>query len=254
MLVRDDVQFVDTTEHSLAQMPRDDTLELQSVRIGIGRREFNLANVYIPPVGSCARHYVPDLEYLSTLDSTFVLGDFNAHDPVWYQDQLSDPRAVHITEQLGDLVILNDPSKATRSRPGVRHTSPDISFCSASLATETAWRAYTELQSDHKSIVVQLNLRRPIVRRPHRTFRNYKQADWDAFTTEVEDCLMALDPRDWTCIDHSVNKFTSVVTEASRKHIPARFIRDYNPTFSRLLEGRSRREILSVIFPRTRQL
>ena len=44
---------------------------------------------------------------------------------------------------------------------------------------------------------------------------------------------MALDPRDWTCIDQSVNKFTSVVMEASRKHIPAGFIRDYNPTFSR---------------------
>ena len=173
MLVRDDVQFVDMTEHSLAQMPRDDTLELQSVRIGIGRREFNLSNVYILPVGSCARHYVPDLEYLSTLDSTFDLGDFNAHEPVWYQDLLSDPRAVHITEQLGDLVILNDPSTATRSRPGVRPTSPDICFCSASLATETVWRAYTELQSDHKPIVVQLSLRRPIVRRPHRTFRNY---------------------------------------------------------------------------------
>ena len=163
-------------------MPRDDTLELQSVRIGIGRREFNLANVYIPPVGSCARHY---------------------------------------------------PSKAIRSRLGVRPTSPDISFCSASLATETVWRAYTELQLDHKPIVVQLNLRRPIVRRPHRTFRNYKQADWDVFTTEVEDRLMALDPRDWTCIDHSVNKFTLVVTEASRKHFPAGFILDYNPTFSR---------------------
>ena len=238
--MRDDVQFVDTTELTLTQLPRDPTLELQSVRISIDQKEFDLVNVYIPPVGSCPRHYVPELEYLSTLPNAFVLGDFNAHDPVWYQNQVSDPRAAQLSEQLEGMTVLNDPSAPTRSRPGVRPTSPDISFCSASLATDVVWRAYTELQSDHRPIVVQLNLRRPIVRRPFRTYRNYKRADWDAFTTEVEDRLMALDPLDWTCIDASVSKFTSVVTEASKKHIPAGFVRDYNPSFSRSVRRKIR--------------
>ena len=112
------------------------------------------------------------------------------------------------------------------------------SFCLAMLATETVWRVFTELQSDHKPIVVQLSLQCPIVRCPHQTFHNYMQAHWDAFATEVQCSLMALDMHKWTCIDHLVNKFVLVVTDASKKHIPSEFIcifhlksSVHNPTF-----------------------
>ena len=118
-----------------------------------------------------------------------IRGNFQILDDITEQLDITRLISVDITEQLENLGILIDSSTTTLSRPRVRLTSPDISFCSDSPATETFWKLYTELQSNQKSIIVQFNLRRPAVRRPRRTFRNYKQADWNAFTTEVKDRL-----------------------------------------------------------------
>ena len=83
-IVRKDVPFTNTTAKTLANLPIDRTREIMSLTLRVNCKDFHLANVYIPPEGSCPRGYTPgDLSGLNA-SRTLVLGDFNAHDRTWY--------------------------------------------------------------------------------------------------------------------------------------------------------------------------
>ena len=103
--------------------------------ICLGKEEYHLTNVYLPPVSSCASSYVPELAGLASSMRSMILGDFNAHDPAWLSTQGTDARATIFLDQLEDMVVLNgdEPTRIPFTTDS-RSTSPDVAFASPYLS------------------------------------------------------------------------------------------------------------------------
>ena len=50
----------------------------------LGKTDLIITNVYIPPASSCTGGYNPSLDHLLMTTHTLILGDFNAHQSLWY--------------------------------------------------------------------------------------------------------------------------------------------------------------------------
>ena len=91
-LVSKSIPFTHTTARTLASLQVDNTRELQSLTLRVGKTDLQLCNVYLPPYSSCSLRYVHDLSLLESLQNTLILGDFNAHDSAWFSAHAEDTR------------------------------------------------------------------------------------------------------------------------------------------------------------------
>ena len=237
-LVSKDIPFTHTTAALRAALPVDEVRELLSLTIRIGSRDIELVNLYIPPSSSCPRGYEPDLSHLGRASRGLVVGDFNAHDPSWFFDQVGDVRGSRLLDQLERLVTLNDPSLPTRLpfNPDDSQTSPDVTFCDPGLASEVRWEVTRDLSSDHLPIVLDVQLSSPIQPRPPRPLLNFRKANWPAFTSAVEENLANFDPLAHQSIDAAARELTGAILQASRRHVPAGFVRRYVPCLSQKIK------------------
>ena len=199
-LIHKDIPFTNTTAETHAQMPPDPTLEIQSTRIQIHKHHYNIHNIYIPPTDSTPPGYTPSLNYLNTITDSYILGDFNAHDPVWLTKQNTDTRATTLQEQLDSYIILNNPHTPTRKpfNTNTSPTSPDISFASPN---RSSWHTLHDLSSDHIPILITYRLHAPVEHKQRRTFTNYNRAQWDTFTSSVDNHLQSFEINNYTSID-----------------------------------------------------
>ena len=163
-LIHKAVPFTNTTAETHARMPPDPTLEIQSTRIQIHKHHYNIHNIYIPPTDSTTPGYTPSLNYLNTITDSYILGVFNAHDPVWLTTQNTDNRATTLQEQLDSYIILNNPHTPTRKpfNTNTSPTSPDISFAYPNLALRSSWHTLHDLSSDHIPILITYRLHAPV--------------------------------------------------------------------------------------------
>ena len=106
---------------------------LQATAVNVSlHRNFTVCNLYLPP---CDRVSYQDLDDLILqLPTPFVLvGDFNAHSPLWGEVPKSDARGKVIETLLNqhNLCILNDRKIATHLHlPTGSSSSIDLSICS----------------------------------------------------------------------------------------------------------------------------
>ena len=238
-LVHHEIPFTNTTSQTRSSIPHDptQTLEMQTSRLTIHKQNINLANIYIPPISSTPNSFSLHLDHFNTQPNSYLLGDFNAHDPAWLSNLPSSPRGYIITQQLPNLTILNNPGTLTR-RPyniNTQAMSPDISFVSPEFSTRSAWEALHELPSDHLPILIKHTLHRPYVPPSRRTFTNYNKANWTAFTNSIEHDLLGLDMFNTpiTNIDTITNRFNSIISHNSKLYIPTGAVKHYSPGFNR---------------------
>ena len=237
-LIHKDIPFTHTTANTLAEMPPDNTLELQSICIRLHKQSLNIINCYIPPSSSSPPGYTTHLDHLDSLNNTFVLGDFNAHDSAWLETQQTDTRGEQITQQLPNLQILNNTQTPTRKPFNIntQPTSPDVSLATPNLALRTTWRAGHDFSSDHLPLYLTYSLLTPHQRRPKQTFTNYKQADWHLFSATIENKLQTFNLQTYNNIDSALQHFNNTITDSAKQHIPQGNIRNYNPTYSRAVK------------------
>ena len=184
-----------------------------------------LLNLYSPsirntPSDSRTRTFYPDI--LPNSPDTFILEDFNAHDPTW--DRLIPPNPLGndlfrwITSS--GLEILNDPASPTLLHHSTgRRSSPDISLAPASLAPRCEWRTLPGLGSDHLPIEIVLSLspvRHPNTRPPKF---NYKKTSWDVYQSYIAEHLPSLD-FDALNIHQAAHSFSLFLVEAAKASIP----------------------------------
>ena len=233
-LISRNIPFTHTTDQTIAALPQDPTLEIQSIKARINSSDFTFHNIYIPPTSSCPRAYRPDIGNLASSNKTIIAGDFNAHDPSWLFTQQEDNRGTLLLNQLENLATLNNPDLPTRKpfSSGTQPTSPDITFCSPDLALISEWTTTSELSSDHLPIITRIPISSPIYPKPTHTFQNYRKANWDSFTEEVEASLRDFNIANLTSIDAAAAKIVAAIVAASNRHIPAGHIRNYSPTFT----------------------
>ena len=237
-LIHKDVPFTNTTAHTISHMPLDHTLEIQTHRVRIHKQDITIANIYIPPSSSSPQGYVPQLDYLNSLETTLILGDPNAHHDAWLRTQQTDTRGEAITDQLPAYAILNDPYRPTRKPYNIntRPTSPDVSLATYDIATRITWQTLHHLSSDHLPILITYTLSTPFIKKPKHTYINYKRASWDTFTATIETTLQDFRITDYNCIDKAVQHINNTITQASKDTIPAGTIRQYNPSYSRAIK------------------
>ena len=233
-LISKSISFTNTTDQTIAALPQDSTLEIQSVKARINNFDYSLYNIYVPPASSCSRGYRPDISNLTSPQKTIIAGDFNAHDPTWLHSQSEDPRGTRLLSQLENMTVMNNPNLPTR-RPfsnRTQPTSPDITFCSPDLSLRSEWTTTSELSSDHLPIIVKIQISKPIQPKPTHTFQNYNKANWPLFTEEIENTLRDFDITSFLTIDAAAARLTEAIAKASKRHIPAGCIRNFSPTFT----------------------
>ena len=88
-----------------------------------------------------------------------ILGDFNAHSPLWddsRKNSTPDVRGRKIEDWLAnsDMACVNTGEPTHVSRSTGTESAPDISFVHSSLLDKVTWKTLSQLGSDHKPIVI----------------------------------------------------------------------------------------------------
>ena len=83
----------------------DPLLEELSIKAELGNTKLIISNVYIPPASSCSNGYQYSIEHPLTTPDTLILGDFNAHHPLWYS-RSTDTRGRKWPTQSTDLTMV----------------------------------------------------------------------------------------------------------------------------------------------------
>lgn len=212
--------------------------ETQAIRIH-GNHPITFINVYIPPVSSCMTGWKASIAHLLLQDDTIILGDFNAHDPLWYSNgNDSSNRGDNLAEEISatTYTVLNG-NTPTRLPKNGNPTSPDISLASASLVTSvSSWAAETTLSSDHLPILIKLILQSTPITITNGTLTNFNRADWQAFTAETEQQFQQLlQDQMWPkSVEEAEQKLRTIVNSASKHHIPTGRRKNYIPCLSDL--------------------
>ena len=232
-LISRQISYTHTTRAIVSSLPPDNVREVQTLSIRLGKEEYNLANVYLPPTSSCPPSYVPELGGLASSMRSLVLGDFNAHDPAWLSTQSTDVRATTLLDQLEEMVVLNgDEPTRIPFTTGSRPTSPDVAFASPDISLRCDWRVFNELSSDHMPVTISLELSTAIQAKPRHTFLNYRKADWASFASLVEDGLSSFAINSFQNVDSAADALSKVILAASARSIPSGHVRRYNPSFT----------------------
>ena len=90
------------------------------------------------------------------LEDCIIVGDFNAHSPLWHSKLPEDTGGNNIASEidLSNHVVLNE--KASTRVTDSCESSPDIRRASSRLAMNIGWRTEYALGSDHLSIVLSI--------------------------------------------------------------------------------------------------
>ena len=198
--------------------------------LGILVGDTNIINIYIPPVTSCTSGFKPNIQAILPQGNSLVLGDFNAHDPLWHSS-LQDQRGLDIAETIGNsnYGVLNDNSP-TRLPSNGNATSPDISLTSISLMNSIEWKTMTNLGSDHLPIIIKINTRISPIKSDFRNFINFEKADWNKFTSITEERFENLaEPANGWNVHTAEKQFRSIINKAAKKTIPGGRIKNIIP-------------------------
>ena len=158
------------------------------------------------------------------------MGDFNAHHSTWRSALAEDTRGQLLADLLDSktCVVLNG-DEPTRAASNGTLSPPDITIASTSLATNANWSTETALNSDHKPIIVELQIQEPTVNSEHRKYVNFTKADRDGFKSFMEDSIQNL-PQGRDLLQ-SERAFRNKMQKAARKFIPNGRIPTVQPGF-----------------------
>ena len=184
-------------------------------------------NLYIPPDSSCSANYSPNLTPFLPEGNSLILGDFNAHDPLWGSSHTS-PRGSLFSDIIGNSNhgVLNDGAP-TRVPVNAEPSCPDISLASLSILPYADWTTQTTLGSDHLPIVIKLSTELQFQHSDNKTFINFNKAKWSDFTTQTEELFSKLDPP--VNVYKGERAFRKIVNRVSKICIPAGRIKTIIP-------------------------
>ena len=118
---------------------------------------------------------------------------------------------------ISSFAVLNTDSP-TRLPGNADPSSPDVSLASASLITSSEWQTYTTMSSDHLPILIGLQTTATSSPARHRTYINFKKADWTGYKQGIERKLSSRHlPTD---CQKDEKLFRATLLKAASHHIP----------------------------------
>ena len=157
---------------------------------------FIVVNAYRPPIRSSSSDLRADFfdpGLFPRGPRVIVVGDFNAHHPLWDPFKPSDEAGERLDAWSldADMTCVNSGA-ATRFDPASSTPSvPDVTFVSDRLAPRCEWRCLEDVSSDHLPVLITLHMGHALSSRPPKLQWCERKADWDRYAAEV---LRALEP------------------------------------------------------------
>lgn len=226
-IIHNSIQFSTITLPS----PQDETspIEQHGIEITSGTTKISIANIYIPPASSCSSDTNIAIDHLLNDNLDVILGDINAHHPLWFSIIQTDTRGNDIADQINDsnFGILNDQAP-TRSAGDVV-SSPDITLVHPNLLMSTNWSVQTALGSDHLPIIIEFQRDVEKEHDTKKTYVNFAKANWLGFTTKLEELVSHAPPL--LNMQKGERNFRRNIVTAAKEFIPAGCIREKRPNF-----------------------
>jgi Endonuclease-reverse transcriptase len=189
------------------------TTALQAVAVRLTmHRVISLCSLYLPPSTAIDILELEDL--LRQLPSpAIILGDFNAHSPVWGCNDL-DNKGKLIEDFIANnnLFLLNGKTEtyihpATGSKSAI-----DLSITTSNIGTDFSWSIHDDLcGSDHFPLIVQGSI--PVPTR-HVARWKLRKADWDMFREECQTQINTISQ------NKTIEQFTSTLSNIAANTIP----------------------------------
>lgn len=191
------------------------TLQAVAVSIKIHKR-ITVCSLYLPPGEVIEREQLQNL--LEQLPKPFViLGDMNAHHPMWYDTRPVNERGDIIVDFIteNDIALLDKNKMTSIWKVDKTFSHIDLSICSTELLTRFHWDVYEEpLNSDHFPILIK-----------SETIRNQgsserwltEKANWEKYrkSTEVNKSI-----EEFNSLGEATAFFENHIKEAASDSIP----------------------------------
>ena len=210
-------------------LTKDSVLERQMLTLTGKHEDITLVNYYIPPTSSCPSGFSPDFRQILCSGPALILGDANCHHDHWHSSGEEDTRGRNLAEiiDVSDFTILNEDTP-TRQPVSGGESSPDVSLASADIAMITHWEVDIALSSDHLPIIVSIQLHSEIQYSEKRTYINFSKADWEGFSSFIEEHI----PTDTTNdVTKAEKQFRKTLLQGMKKFIPCGRIPKIRPGY-----------------------
>ena len=192
--------------------------EIQGVKVTVGNEVLTVYNEYCP---------VDKKLSLDKIDvkgnNCMIVGDFNSHSEAWGYAE-SDRRGEEIEDWQIDqkLLLINDPEDPPTfySRRWLTTTTPDLAFATDDLARKTTRTVLNQLGgSDHKPVLLSLDLNfKP---REQKSFPrwNYKRANWAEFSRKTDEAALKINKKQ-EHINKKIRTLNDAILNAAKETIP----------------------------------
>ena len=140
---------------------------------------FTVCSIYAPP-----NQYIDirDLEHLLSQihGPVMILGDFNAHNPLWGSDhQTPKGKVIETFISQNDVCLFNDGSHTFLDSGNGTYSAIDLSFSSPTLFDRFSWEVHDNCcGSDHFPLILTATAGDDQLK--HQRWK-FKQADWETF-------------------------------------------------------------------------
>ena len=185
--VKTDIPYtvVDLPDASVGSLLERLTVE---VRAGSEGR-LRITNVYCPPTRGEASGAEFSTNGLPGSKRNIILGDLNAHSPLWDREQPGDQRGEAVEEWLmcQDFAVVNDGTATRVNRGTGGGSAPDVSLVHHSHLDKIEWSCLECMGSDHLPILIEWECRVESLKAVDPGLRwKWSKADWPGYTAAME--------------------------------------------------------------------
>ena len=209
----------------------DDTTEWTAVCIfpdTSAKNHIDIYNLYAPPINSGAeddREETFNLQNLQFNPNTLVVGDFNAHHPLWSSfSERSNTRGDTIFDwcMYNRASILNKENVNTHlHRASGSQSSPDLTICHAVKQSKSTWTTLESIGSDHLPILVTLHWFEKTHNLTKTKVKSWKKADWHLYRMITEEKFSEWTTTKPTNLKSAFHLFCKTITRADSEAIPS---------------------------------
>ena len=162
---------------------------LQAVAVSIKcHKRITICSLYLPP--SAGRDWFQKQDMQNLIDQLpkpfLILGDMNAHHPMWHDPRPVDDRGIDIVDIIAqnDIALLDKNKMTSMWKVDKSFSHIDLSLCSTELLSWFQWDVYDEpLNSDHFPILLKSEVQRRVGGCEKWLLQ---KADWEKYQSETE--------------------------------------------------------------------
>ena len=161
--------------------------------------EFYLINLYRNPTKgkNAVLDALDRCEYMEKNKRVIVMGDFNAHNPLWtkYDPEIKSTQNTCVTGEniekalnLTNIVLLNNKeyTYTKMTKAGLTKSALDLTFTTKNLATKATWST-NSLYSDHFGITLYLQTGKLDIEKTPK--KRYEKANWDLYKQKNDELI-----------------------------------------------------------------